>query len=265
LVVEDEVDIVDLLQSLLKAEGYQVISAFNGEDALKLVDKYTPDLILLDMNMPQMGGISFYHKIYDRAHERAKYPVLVLTGRTNMEKLFAELNVDGFLTKPFDIDRLLAEIRTIIGKRQALVVPESAEASKAAADDARKQKQVLIVDNDPKEFERIAMSFLSAGYIVNAASSGITAFERACASAPDMILVRMDLPDMPGDILAYKLRHVSNTSHIPVILYTYSTQALERNVTQEICKRVGLREPLESPPPEALVKESELVLNRRAA
>lgn len=267
LVVEDEVDIVDLLQSLLKSEGYEVACAYNGEDALKMIRHFQPDLILLDMNMPHMGGISFYHEIYDHECERAKYPVLVLTGRTNMERLFSELNVDGFLTKPFDIDRLLDEIQKILLRRRKLATTSTELREDAVPPAARqKPKHVLIVENDTREFEKIALSFLNAGYTVNGATSGVVAFERACSSQPDMILIRMDLTsDMPGDLLACKLRQASETSAIPVLLYSGKELTQERQLVSEICRRFGLREPLVMPNPERLVLESEQALRKSEA
>jgi len=254
LVVEDEIDIVDLLQSLLKSEGYEVASAYNGEDALKLLKSYTPDLILLDMNMPHMGGVSFYHQIYNRDKERSQFPVLVLTGRANMEKLFEELHVDGFLTKPFDIDRLLSEIERILQMRRELNRVASG-LKEIPAPVKMRPKHILIVENDTTNFEKIAISFLSAGYTVNAVGNAMAAFERACASPPDLVLIRLDLAnDMPGDLLACKFRSSPETSRIPIVLYAGVPQSGDPGVLQDLCKRMGFPEPLITPQPDLLLK-----------
>src|SRR4029077_16070984 len=83
---------------------------------LAKLEIFKPDLIILDMNMPRMGGLEFYQKISDQLNQ-PKYPVLVLTARANMETLFKELNIDGFMAKPFEVDNLLEEINIIIKKR----------------------------------------------------------------------------------------------------------------------------------------------------
>ena len=73
------------------------------------------------MNMPQMGGMEFYQEIC-YGGSRPKYPVLVLTARANMEQLFKEINIDGFMVKPFEINDLFYEIETIIQKKSNAAV-----------------------------------------------------------------------------------------------------------------------------------------------
>jgi len=68
--------------------------------------------------MPKLGGLGFYQKIC-YGQDQPKYPVLVLTARANMEKLFKELNVDGFMAKPFEIKELIGEVSCIVNKKSA--------------------------------------------------------------------------------------------------------------------------------------------------
>ncbi len=259
MVVEDEKDISDILCTVLNGEGYEVVSARNGEEALKRLPDLDPHLILLDMNMPKMGGVSFYHRIYDAEKESSRYPVLFLTGRSEMEKLFRDLHVDGFLSKPFQIDELLHEVKRILEKRFGQESPSELKAAVTGP------PQVLIVDGDPESFERITLSFLTAGYTVNAASTAAKALEKATSSEPpDLVLIRLNLPDMPGDMLAYRLKLASAT-HLPMILYTSALNPFDRQLTQEICQRAGIHEPLETLDPETLLKESAALLRSRRA
>lgn len=116
LVIDDEIDIQQLVKMALRSRGYHVETASNGQEGLVKLESFKPDLIILDMNMPKMGGLNFYQKICD-SQDRPKYPVLVLTARTNLESLLTQMNIDGFQAKPFEIDELLEKVSEIINRR----------------------------------------------------------------------------------------------------------------------------------------------------
>lgn len=124
LVIDDEKDLIDLLEEFLTGAGYQVRSASNGKEALKVLEKFQPDLIILDLIMPKGSGISFYHSI-TRSSGTPRYPVMILTGRNEYESVFADLQIDGFMTKPFKIPELLGTVKAIIQKRHPDAVPPS--------------------------------------------------------------------------------------------------------------------------------------------
>lgn len=116
LLADDEINLQQLMKITLKSKNYHVETANNGLEGLDKLKTVKPDLIILDMNMPEMGGVEFYRKIcYGTDHPR--YPVLVLTARAGMDQLFKQLNVDGFMVKPFEIADLLHEVESIIEKR----------------------------------------------------------------------------------------------------------------------------------------------------
>ena len=116
LLIDDEVSLQQLVRMTLKTKGYNVEIAGNGFEGLEKLKTLKPDLIILDMNMPKMGGLEFYQKICCGG-DHPKYPVLVLTARANMEQLFKEVNIDGFMAKPMEIDDLLKEVDIIIQKK----------------------------------------------------------------------------------------------------------------------------------------------------
>ncbi len=150
LIIEDEKDVAEICAKHLRVSGYEVVIAFNGLEGLEILDKMSPDLILLDLGMPKMDGIEFYHRICtDGGYP--KYPVLVLTGQMNFEKLFREVSVDGFMTKPFSIDRLLNEVEIIINNQYWRRYIKGS-------------KRVVIVDKDQRNIGKIANAFSNAGY-----------------------------------------------------------------------------------------------------
>ncbi len=109
LVVDDEVDFVDLITLRLEANGYEVITANNGKDALDRVKKDRPSGILLDIMMPEMDGLTVLKKIRS---EDAKIPIFITTAFSNEEriKVAGTYNANGFIVKTQDLS---AEIKNI--------------------------------------------------------------------------------------------------------------------------------------------------------
>ncbi len=109
LVVDDELSIQAFLQMALSDEGYQVISAYNGYEALAALSPYHPDLILLDMWMPGMDGKTFLG--HYRQLPNAAAPVIIMTACVDFIDDKALLSsVSDCLSKPFDLDDLLARL-----------------------------------------------------------------------------------------------------------------------------------------------------------
>lgn len=118
LVVEDENRIRTMITKYLLNEGYEVIEASNGEEALTLLEKQEVDLVVLDVMMPIMDGWSCLRAIRE---EDDTLPVIILTARGEEDdKLFGfELGVDDYITKPFSIKELMVRIRALL-KRSGL-------------------------------------------------------------------------------------------------------------------------------------------------
>jgi len=115
LLIDDEEDLRDTVAYQFRAKGFDVVIAVDGVDGLEKLKTFNPDLIILDLNMPRMNGLEFYEHIKGE-EAKPKYPVLVLTARTNMGELSIPIDADGFMTKPFELDKLIKEADTIIKK-----------------------------------------------------------------------------------------------------------------------------------------------------
>jgi len=111
LVVDDDPDILDAICDILEVESYRVARARNGVEALARVDEERPAVILLDLMMPVMDGVTFAHALRQRPSVR-DIPILVISADGNPQRA-ASVGARGYLAKPFDIDALLAHVATI--------------------------------------------------------------------------------------------------------------------------------------------------------
>jgi two-component system OmpR family response regulator len=117
LVVDDEPNIRDLLTASLKFAGYEVAAAANGNDAINRALDWTPDLILLDVMLPDISGFGVTKKLRSAGSE---VPVLFLTARDETQDKITGLTVGGddYVTKPFSLDELHARISAILRRTQ---------------------------------------------------------------------------------------------------------------------------------------------------
>ena len=215
----------------MSSKGYKVTTADNGLDGLEKLEAANPDLILLDMNMPKMGGVEFYQKICD-AWSRPKYPVLILTARANMEEFFKGMDVDGFMAKPFEIDDLLAEVQRILSKRVG-----AAKATKPR--DENLPPKVCVAEMDAPTCNKIGAALLSAGYVVHLVHSGTEAIEHIFSIVPEVAIVNFGLTDIPGDAVITKLKKMPKTQDVKFILYTEDTPG-KAIIAQEMSKKEGV-------------------------
>ncbi|WP_044749272.1 response regulator YycF [Bacillus alveayuensis] len=116
LVVDDEKPIADILQFNLKKEGYEVVCAYDGTEALQKVEEIVPDLILLDIMLPQKDGMEVCREV------RKKYdmPIIMLTAKdSEIDKVLGlELGADDYVTKPFSTRELLARVKANLRRHQ---------------------------------------------------------------------------------------------------------------------------------------------------
>ncbi len=114
LFVDDELTVADIAKRKLEDLGYEVMTAQDGEEALEVLKKRIPDLILLDIQMPKMNGYTF---LIEKAKvpEYDSIPVVVLTAYGEMEPLFKRHRVKAYLLKPLKLQELLDKVQSILG------------------------------------------------------------------------------------------------------------------------------------------------------
>jgi DNA-binding response OmpR family regulator len=162
LVVDDKKEIRVMVQAYLEQEGFRVVTAADGQEALFVARREKPDLVVLDLMMPKMGGYEFLNA-YKRQSET---PIIILTAKLEESDkvLGLELGADDFVTKPFSMRELTARVRAVL--RRATREPSGPEVLRVAEvslDKASRQVKVSdrLVDLTPSEFDLLAI-FLSA-------------------------------------------------------------------------------------------------------
>jgi two-component system phosphate regulon response regulator PhoB len=124
LVIEDETDIRQVLDYNLKLAGHDVLDATQGNEGLKLAREHKPDLVLLDLMLPDVTGIDVCRALKDDAKTRA-IPVVILTARgEEIDRVVGfELGADDYVTKPFSVRELLLRIRAVLRRGETTPIP----------------------------------------------------------------------------------------------------------------------------------------------
>ena len=142
LVVDDEPNIVDVISMALRFQGFAVEAAGTGADALSQVAAFRPDLIVLDVMLPDMEGFEVARRL---GAERAGTPIIFLTARDAPEDKIRGLTTGGddYVTKPFSLEELLARVRNVLRR-----------SGRAEADSSRLSFEDLELDEDSREVTR---------------------------------------------------------------------------------------------------------------
>ncbi len=153
LVVDDEPEIVRLLRSYLERDGYRVVTASNGEEALYAARRERPDLVVLDILMPRMDGLEFTRRV----RREQDVPIIMLTARAEETDRIVglEMGADDYVTKPFSPREVVARVRAVL--RRALPASEAPPILRAGPIVLDRSKHTVTVDGEavdltPTEF-----------------------------------------------------------------------------------------------------------------
>jgi len=166
MVVDDEERLVSLLKSYLRQEGFRVVTAPNGREALFMARQEKPDLIVLDVMMPEMDGYEFM-SLHRKKHET---PIILLTAKIedSDKVLGVELGADDYVSKPFSPRELAARVRAVL--RRVGKTPPRAEVLRAAGIVLDRGKHLVTVNErtvslTPSEFDVLAVLMSSPGRV----------------------------------------------------------------------------------------------------
>lgn len=157
LIVDDKLNVQIMLCDFLTSKGFNVLCASNGRDAQLLLKKQTPDLILLDIMMPQMDGYQFLEQL----REKSELPVIMVTAKqqeSDLVKGFA-LGADDYISKPFSMAELFARIQAVLKRSAALYSTQPQ--LKVASLTYDKKSKTLWVDNKSLDLTPAEMCLLA--------------------------------------------------------------------------------------------------------
>ena len=168
LVVDDEKNIVQLARLYLGNEGFQVEEAYDGKQALEKARSTNPDLIVLDIMMPEMDGISVCKEL----RKTSNVPVIILTARDDdVDKIVGlEVGADDYVTKPFNPRELVARVKAVLRRTQNAVAPDAVlEVGDVKLDPARREVSVAgkPVTLRAKEFDLLTAFMRHEGLVLD--------------------------------------------------------------------------------------------------
>jgi len=200
LIVEDNMETARVMQVMLQSHGYEVGYAGNGRIALKMMLARRPDLLLLDLMMPEVDGFTLIDRLQSM-DALCDVPLLIVSCYDEMPDHIACFSANAFLSKPFNRDALLdTTARMISGKHTA--------------------KTVLIIDDDPQAIKLVSSYMTGTDYRLLSATGGHDGLLMAAHDQPDLILLDLMMPDMSGFEVIDQLKSNSSTAAIPVIIVT---------------------------------------------
>ncbi|MBS0273097.1 MAG: PleD family two-component system response regulator [Proteobacteria bacterium] len=257
LVVDDILSNVKLLEAKLTAEYFEVVTAFNGIEALAKVEECDPDIILLDVMMPGMDGFEVARRIKGNP-KTAHVPVVMVTALDQPSDRVAGLDAgaDDFLTKPVDDAALFARVRSLVRLKlmtDELRMRESTGQSMGLIDPAQTlidnnpTGRILIIEDRPESVAWFTTA-LSPANEVSSADSFEEALVRVRGGDYDLIVVSLGLRGFDGLRLCSQLRSLPEGRNVPILVLVSDgdrrklTQALEMGVNDYLTRPVDKNE-----------------------
>jgi len=198
LVADDDKATRELISRGLQKEGFRVLAASSGEEALRLAREKRPDAISLDVLMPGMDGWTVLRALKGNPLT-ASIPVVMVSMLDDQDTGYA-LGAADYLTKPFDREKLVLALRRF---RQG-----------------SSPRPVLVVEDDPATRDLVRRALERDGWIVSEADNGRRALESLSRTVPDLIVLDLMMPEMDGFEFVTELRRSEAGRRIPVVVVT---------------------------------------------
>ncbi|HKU23642.1 MAG TPA: response regulator transcription factor [Terriglobales bacterium] len=168
LVVDDEPQITRVLKTTLSSQGYTTRTVADGKEALQTIKDWPPDLIITDLRMPNMDGLSLCRHV----REQSQVPIIILSvkGEERIKVEALDAGADDYVTKPFNINELLARVRASLRRTAAAKLPESQAIEIGDFQINLEKRTILVKGRDvhltPKEFELMVYLARNPGKVI---------------------------------------------------------------------------------------------------
>jgi len=208
LLIEDNPAAADLISLQLEAEAMTVVRVSSAEEALELMNDLHPAVIILDIFLPGINGWDFLGRIKQMQSPWREVPVVIASVSDDIQRGFS-LGASHVLQKPVSREELISTLQ--------LARLEQSEQSEQSE---QRVSSVLIVDDDSKIVELLAMYAAESGYRILRAYGGQEGLTIARKERPDLILLDLLMPEVNGLVVAEALRSHADTAAIPIIIVT---------------------------------------------
>ena len=199
LVVDDDTTVTYVIKGLLMAHGHSVIVANDGRDALRLARERHPDLIIMDIIMPNIDGLQIAD-ILQHDPQTREIPVMVLSVAKSEEEAY-KAGASAYLPKPISMEKLVGTVTQLLMARKLV----------------KRMYNVLIVDDDPAICAVCREVLEKQGYAVVEAASGSDAMDHLQKTTFDLVLLDVMLPDFDGFQVTEKIRDNRDMQDLPII------------------------------------------------
>jgi len=168
LIVDDDLVIIKFLRANLKASDYETLTAMDGAEALEVIERELPDLVILDIMMPNMDGFEVCRQL----REWSRLPVIMLSARGDVTDKVKCLNLgaDDYITKPFGVGELIARVRSMLRRTEAAAISTQPSFTSGDLKINFAQRQVTIAGNEvkltPTEYRLLEEFVVNAGKVL---------------------------------------------------------------------------------------------------
>jgi two-component system cell cycle response regulator len=211
LVVEDNPTNLKLVSDVLEFEGYDILKAVDAEEAQVVLAATLPDLILMDIALPGMDGLTLTRKL--KAGERTRgIRIVALTAfaMKGDDQKALDAGCDGYITKPIDTRKLPDQVAGFLAR--------------ASGQSRRRRLKILVVEDHAADLKLADLVLSTAGHSVRAAEAAEQAFAAIEEDRPQLIFLDLDLPGMDGLALVRKLKADPDTCDIRVVAVTFYSE-----------------------------------------
>jgi len=226
LVVDDDANIINFFQAVLEEQGHTVATAENGVEAVKKAKEFHPEVILLDVIMPQMDGYEVTEELKgDPA--TSSISIILVTGMDTLEDKVRglECGADDFITKPFNFDELVARVRSLVKLKR--LQDQLFNLQKECKEDFLLKKKkgmslnmILVVEDDERIAKIMSNVLGTGGYLTYMVNDGLAAVEFLKDNVPDLVILDLMLPGLDGLEVLKRIRDNPLTGEVPVIVVT---------------------------------------------
>lgn len=247
LLVDDSSVIHSFVENALRGTGYRLLHANDGLEGLEAATKEVPDLVISDIDMPNLDGFEMCRKLRGKSATEA-VPILILSARgkgVDIDRGF-DVGANDFLSKPVSENELLSRIEQILSSR------EQGE---------QKRERILVVDDSSVQRSVIVQALAQQGFDVVAAKDGLDALAVVETAKPELVITDSEMPEMNGRDLTRNLKADARFEDVPVVMLTAADSPLSRLKS----KHAGISAYLTKPfaPDKVVVIAEKLIAERR--